>query len=381
MKKVMEMLQLEEPWGVQVNLGVVGMGGLGKTTLIEEVYKRIRTTFSTHYFLMDVRERSKRSDGLVELQRELLRCLCRYNGRIQNVHEGKAIIRQQVTNLKVLVVLDDVDHEDQLDAFLVNEKIFGEGSRVIVTSHSSDVLRQHDESICIFGMEELGVDSAMELFCWHAFQANVPTQGHEEMAKKVVAACDGLPLSLEVMGACLRVKASNWPEVLRKLKEAEDMDGRQNKDSKLWGRLSMSLDTLAKLEKDVFLDIVCFFNKNKNVRRHTAEHIWGSTHELQNLIGRSLVKINEEDQLVVHDQLRDLGRKMVEEESLDCPGKRSRLWDVAVANEAFASKKVNNIRSSKSFDFPSIYVLIIKIDMCSTTNLVSIGVGFCGACS
>ena len=75
---------------------------------------------------------------------------------------------------------------------------------------------------------------------------------------------------------------------------------------------------------------------------------------LSYLIGRSLVKINEEDQLVVHDQLRDLGRKMVEEESLDFPGERSRLWDVAVANEAFASKKVNNFRmsrSSKSFDF------------------------------
>ena len=350
-EKVMEMLELKEPRGEQANLGVVGMGGLGKTTLVEKVYKRLCTTFFAHYFLPDVRDEcSKRSDGLVELQRKLLRGLGKYKGEIKNVYHGKALIRKYVTGLKVLVVLDDVDHEDQLDAFLVNEKIFGKGSRVVVTSRMWDVLRRHDESICKFDMNGLGGDHAMKLFCFHAFKGEVPKQGFEEMAKEVVTACDGLPLSLEVMGAYLRTEAkSNWPEVLKKLKGAEALDGGQSKDSRLWRSLRISFDSLGPIEKDQFLDVVCFFNKNENVRSSTAWHIWGSKVALQILIGRSLVKINEEDQLVVHDQLRDLGRKIVEEECPNFPGKRSRLWDVAIANEAFARKKVHNNCMSMRF--------------------------------
>ena len=344
----MRMLNLKGPRG-QANLGVVGMGGLGKTTLVLEVYERLHTTFSAHYFLPDVREEcSKQSDGLVELQRKLLHGLCKYKGEIQNVNHGKALIRKRLTNLKVLVVLDDVDHEDQLDAFLVNEKIFGEGSKVIVTSRMWDVLHRHDESICRFDMKELGGNNAMKLFCFHAFKGEVPKQEFEDMAKEVVATCDGLPLSLEVMGAYLRTEVrSNWSEVLKKLKGAKALDGGQSKDSRLWRSLRISFDALGTAEKDRFLDVVCFFNKNKNVRSSTALHIWGSMLELQNLIGRSLVKINEEGHLVVHDQLRDLGRKIVEEECPNFPGQRSRLWDVAVANEAFACKEVHNIYTSR----------------------------------
>lgn len=70
--------------------------------------------------LQDVRlECSKGLVGLVELQKELLCKLCKYEGEFQSVHEGKLRIRQQVTGLRVLVVLADVDKEDQLDTFLV----------------------------------------------------------------------------------------------------------------------------------------------------------------------------------------------------------------------------------------------------------------------
>ncbi len=68
----------------------------------------------------------------------------------------------------------------------------------------------------------------------------------------------------------------------------------------------------------MFLHIVCFFSEyNSNFKtgitiRKTLQ-IWevpsqySSMSSLQNLKDRSLVKVNDEGKLVMHDQLRDMG--------------------------------------------------------------------------
>ncbi len=52
-----------------------------------------------------------------------------------------------------------------------------------------------------------------------------------------------------------------------------------------------------------------------------------STSSLENLMNRSLVKVNDKGNLVMHDQLRDMGRQIVKKaSSYDC-GNQSRIWD------------------------------------------------------
>jgi hypothetical protein len=48
---------------------------------------------------------------------------------------------------------------------------------------------------------------------------------------------------------------------------------------------------------------------------------------LQNLMDRSLVKVNDKGNLVMHDQLRDMGRQIVKEASGYQCRKQSRIWD------------------------------------------------------
>jgi hypothetical protein len=48
---------------------------------------------------------------------------------------------------------------------------------------------------------------------------------------------------------------------------------------------------------------------------------------LQNLKDRSLVKVNDKGNLVMHDQLRDMGRQIVKEASSYECGNQSRIWD------------------------------------------------------
>ncbi len=72
----------------------------------------------------------------------------------------------------------------------------------------------------------------------------------------------------------------------------------------------------------MFLDIACYFGGLKEI---IALRIWdseSSTLELQNLKDRSLVKVKEDGNFYVHDQLRDMGRKFAIREE------KNRIWDL-----------------------------------------------------
>ncbi|KAL3509337.1 hypothetical protein ACH5RR_028738 [Cinchona calisaya] len=97
-------------------VGIWGMSGIGKTTIAKAVFDRICTQFEGAIFLHEVRECSKRN-GLENLQEKILsKILCVKDMRISNVFEGSDMIKRRLCYKKVLIVLDDIDHLDQLEA-------------------------------------------------------------------------------------------------------------------------------------------------------------------------------------------------------------------------------------------------------------------------
>ncbi|KAF5468048.1 hypothetical protein F2P56_012235 [Juglans regia] len=90
-------------------VGILGMGGIGKTTLARAVYDRISSQFEASSFIPNVREESARG-GLVPLQTQLLSdILMTSNIVIRDIERGSNAICQGLCRKKVLVVLDDVD--------------------------------------------------------------------------------------------------------------------------------------------------------------------------------------------------------------------------------------------------------------------------------
>ncbi len=324
-------------------LAVVGMGGIGKTTLVKKLYHQIHADFKKSTFLENVKE-----SDIVEVKKKIIMDLCGL--KLEDPTTFLRYFEECWTEMKILMVIDDVKETQIIELF--GEDIDGikrseNGSRVIMTGRNWKDFENVIPKDGKFEMDGLNEKQAMELFSWKAFKQSRPPHDLESITNDVVDACQGLPLSLEVTGSWLSTKRNpqEWKEGLSRLKNAKPFRGDRIENDQLWGRLKICYNDLANEEREMFLDIACFFSeynskledtwwtKQKGVTIQKALQIWkvvsqnSSMSSLQNLKDRSLVKVNDKGNLVMHDQLRDMGRQIVKEASgYECH-KQSRIWD------------------------------------------------------
>ena len=102
---------------------------------------------------------------------------------------------------KVLLVLDDVDHVEQLKKLVGEHDWFGLGSWIIITTRDERVFVKH-EGLKIYKPNELD-DDALKLFCLKAFKKVQPEEGYMQLSQKVVGYASGLPLALVTLGSFL----------------------------------------------------------------------------------------------------------------------------------------------------------------------------------
>ncbi|KAM1061792.1 hypothetical protein COP2_026857 [Malus domestica] len=122
-------------------VGIWGMGGVGKTTIAKAIYNQIHREFPFSSFL-DVRDTTSKH-GLVNLQKILISDTLRENHEMRENHEipkircvdeGIVVIKQQFRHKSVLVIMDNIDEVEQLDAIAGNHDWFGPWSRIILTT-------------------------------------------------------------------------------------------------------------------------------------------------------------------------------------------------------------------------------------------------------
>ncbi|CAN1298890.1 Disease resistance protein L6 [Linum perenne] len=146
---VVDNLSLDSDEGT-VMVGIHDSGGIGKTTLATAVYNKISTRFDRCCFLENIRETQQNKDGILTLQKKLISNVLRKDlGEINDANEGRKIIRERVSQFKVLVVLDDVDNTFKFDDIFGNARNFITGSRFIATSRDIKIdennkLQMHD---------------------------------------------------------------------------------------------------------------------------------------------------------------------------------------------------------------------------------------------
>ena len=101
--------------GVQI-IGFHGMGGIGKTTLAKALFNKLVSHFKTRSFISNVRQISQDS-GLTYLQSKFLGDVnSTVPPTIHDIARGIIYIKEAVHDKPVLLVLDDIDDANQLNA-------------------------------------------------------------------------------------------------------------------------------------------------------------------------------------------------------------------------------------------------------------------------
>ncbi|XP_065634517.1 disease resistance protein RPV1 isoform X4 [Quercus suber] len=303
-------------------VGIWGIGGIGKTTIAKAIYNLLQRKFKASCFLENIGEAAKQPNGLIDLQDQLLSSVHVNNNRkIKLVDQGTMDIQKRAWSKRVLVVFDDVDHWDQLDKLAIKRGCFQPGSVIIITTRNKSMLKLDDIDV-IYTPPILDNQESIKLLSWYAFDKDHPKKNYEELSKEVINYAQGLPLTLKVLGSFLSDKSTTeWEGTLEQLRAIPF--------GEIQEKLMVSFYFLSDTQKDLFLDIACFFvgmEKNHAFKIiHDSNSILES--ELGVLVRRCLVTIDCSNRLAMHDIIRDMGREVVRRKSPRVPRDRSRLWN------------------------------------------------------
>ncbi|GJX92445.1 Toll/interleukin-1 receptor domain-containing protein [Tanacetum coccineum] len=152
------------------------MGGAGKTTTVRAIFDHLFDHFEAISFIENVREVLNVA-GLKKLQEQVLSDVLNEQVTLNGVFDGIKMMRKRMCCKRVLLVLDDVDHIEQLK-------------------------------------------EATSLFSRHAFGRENPLQGYKELSGKVIRYAAGLLLTIEVLGSFLFGKDKlEWVDAIDRLQK------------------------------------------------------------------------------------------------------------------------------------------------------------------
>ncbi|KAM3398873.1 putative disease resistance RPP13-like protein 1 [Capsicum galapagoense] len=249
-------------------LPIVGMGGMGKTTLAQVVYNYKKVT--DHFDLKGWFCVSEAYDAS-RITKALLQEIGSFDLKVDdNLNQLQVKLKERLNGKRFLIVLDDMWNENYRE-WNDLRNIFvqgGIGSKIIVTTRKESVaLMMRAEQI---SMDTLSIDDSWSLFKRHAFE-NMDPMGHpelEEVGKRIAAKCKGLPLALKTLAGMLRSESEveGWRRILRS--EIWDLS---NND--ILPALMLSYNELPPHLKPCF-SYCAIFPKDYPFRKEQVIHLW-----------------------------------------------------------------------------------------------------------
>ncbi|CAL5359473.1 unnamed protein product [Camellia sinensis] len=315
-------------------ISVVGMGGIGKTTLVKKVYDAaaVKKHFNSHAWLT-----VSESFGVEDLLKDMIRQL--FHEIMQPVPVGvetmsinrlKCLANDFLQQRRYVVVFDDVWNVNAWEAIKHVLPDNNCGSRVILTTRFA-----HIASTCceetdghVYTLMPLSQEESWTLFCNKTFRGNLCPPNLKQISLRILKRCEGLPLAIVAISGVLATKDKSrideWEMLYRSL--GAGLEGNDKLQS-MKKALSLSYNDLPYYLKICFLYLSIFPEDQQTscervIQLWTAEGfvngIEGKTIEevangyLDELFNRSLIQVanrhpnGRPSKFRIHDLMREI---------------------------------------------------------------------------
>ncbi|KAI9188594.1 hypothetical protein LWI28_006768 [Acer negundo] len=328
---ILEMVLRDEPGDANFDvIPIVGMGGIGKTTLIQKVYNDDAVKDFDPKAWVCVSE----DFDVLQISNAIIRSITLLPSDYKDLNSVHVKLKELLNGKKFLLVLDDVwSNDDKSWQTLRSPFLFGVlGSKVIVTTRLQEVALTMRPRGGHYKLDCLSDDDCWSLFMKFAFAGkdDVADWNLEEIRRKVVQNCKGLPLAARTLGGVLHRKDTEdeWIDILNS--KIWDQPGADN----VLPVLKLSYNHLPSYLKRCFT-YCAIFPKDYEFEMEELVLLWmaegliqqstGDNKQLEklggqyflNLLSRSIFQISSSNNSkhIMHDLVNDLAQTVYEKVS------------------------------------------------------------------
>jgi len=220
-KEAIMKMVLEDSDGEQVSvIPIVGMGGVGKTTLARSVYNDGKLKQQ----IFDLKSWVCVSDifDIVKVTKTMIEEITQKPCKLSDLNALQLYLMDKLKGKRFLIVLDDVWIEDSENwSSLTKPFLSGiRGSKVLVTTRNENVAAVIPfQAVKVYHLNTLSNEDCWLVFANHAFPSPEGSENRgtlEKIGKEIVKKCNGLPLAAQSLGGMLRRKHAirDWNNVL-----------------------------------------------------------------------------------------------------------------------------------------------------------------------